>query len=192
MLYLGSALLKELNEDDRSEMFIKLLAENERRLFAYVMTFVPRAADADDILQETKLSLWRSFEQFKSGTNFGAWARQTAFNRILDFRRRRGRESHRLIFSDSCVENLAVEFEHSAEQMDERIERLSDCVAKLPEAHRRILAFRYNESMSVVETAKRVDRSVAATYRVLSRIRLALRDCVLGVGGETNPQVEPL
>ncbi len=184
--------MRELNEDDRSEIFIRLLAEHERRLTAYVMTFVRREADADDILQETKLRLWRSFDQFVAGTNFGAWARQAAFNGILDFRRRKGRESQHLMFSDTCIENLAIAFERKEGLIDARIERLSDCVAKLPSEHRIMVSLRYHDSKSVDEIAESVSRSVAATYRVLSRIRLALRDCILEIGGDTRPQSEPI
>lgn len=184
--------MKELNEGDRSEEFIRLLAEHERRLTAYVMTFVPRAADADDILQETKLGLWQSFDQFVAGTNFGAWARQAAFNRILDFRRRKGRESQHLMFSDSCIENLAVAFERKEGLIDARIGRLTACVAKLSSEQRLIVSLRYHDAKSVDEIAESMSRSVAATYRVLSRIRLALRDCILEIGSDSRLQSEPI
>ena len=105
-----------MSDDDRAEQFIQLLAQYERRLAAYVITFVPRSADADNILQETKLALWRSFDQFEIGTNFGAWARQAALNRIFDFRKRKGRESKRLVFSDACLEQLADAFEQDVQQ----------------------------------------------------------------------------
>ena len=185
--------MEDANDDrDRSELFIKLLAENERRLTAYVMTFVPRAADADDILQEMKLGLWRSFDRFEVGTNFGAWARQAAFNRIMDFRRRKGRESKRLVFSDSCVESIADAFERDVDLIEAKSERLSDCVARLRPDHARIISLRYSETLSVEEIAERVGRSAGATYRVLSRIRLALRDCVLGFNDETQPHGETI
>ena len=56
--------------DDRAELFIRLLAENERVLTAYVLTLLPHRPDAEDILQETKLALWRSFQQFPGGDEF--------------------------------------------------------------------------------------------------------------------------
>lgn len=180
-----------MTDDDRAEQFIQLLAEQERRLAAYVLTFVPRAADADDILQETKLALWRSFDQFESGTCFGAWARKAAFNRILDYRKRKGRESKRLVFSDACLHQLADSFEHATEAREVRSDRLSSCVAKLSPNHRQILSLRYREELSVDTIAKRIDRTVTATYRVLSRIRLSLRDCVLNQGDDTKPATEP-
>ncbi|EMI23357.1 RNA polymerase sigma-70 ECF-like, Rhodopirellula baltica [Rhodopirellula europaea SH398] len=179
------------NEGDRSELFVQLLAENERHLMAYVMTFVYHASDADDILQETKLALWRSFAQFELGTNFGAWARRATFNRILDFQRRKGRESNWLVFSDSAMQAMAVQFESESEGMDERIDRLEDCIAKLPREHRRIVALRYNEAFSIDQVAEHVKRSVGATYRVLSRIRLALHDCAMASIGDSDVHSEP-
>ncbi|MCD0463042.1 sigma-70 family RNA polymerase sigma factor [Roseiconus lacunae] len=174
---------ESVNDDDRAALFIRLLAEHERRLAAYVMTFVSSASDADDILQETKIWLWRSFDQFERGTNFGAWARQAAFYRIQQFIRKRGTEGKRLVFSDTCLEQLADAFEKNVESREERVERLSDCVSRLSPKHRQILTLRYGEELAVDEIAGRINRTVAATYRVLSRVRLSLRDCVLG-GGE--------
>ena len=180
-----------MSEDDRADLFIQLLAEHERRLAAYVMTFVSSESDADDILQETKMWLWRSFDQFEAGTNFGAWTRQAAFYRIQQFYRKRGTDRKRLVFSETCLEQLAEAFEKDAEQRENRIERLSNCVAKLPPNHRQILSLRYGEELVVEEIAGRIDRTVAATYRVLSRIRLALRDCVLDVSGNGMAVSEP-
>lgn len=180
-----------MNDDDRAEQFIQLLAQHERRLAAYVITFVPRSADADDILQETKLALWRSFDQFEIGTNFGAWARQAALHRIFDFRKRKGRESKHLVFSDACLEQLADAFEQDVHNRETQMERLSGCVAKLSPNHRQILSLRYGEELPVQDVADRIDRTVTATYRVLSRIRLALRDCVCGTGDNVMPASEP-
>ena len=180
-----------MSDDDRAEQFIQLLGEHERRLAAYVLTFVPRTADADDILQETKLALWRSFDRFESGTSFGAWARQAAFNRILDYRKRKGREQKRLVFSDACLQHLADTFEQHADHREARSDRLSQCVAKLSPNHRQILLLRYTEELSVAAIADRIDRTATATYRVLSRIRLALRDCVMSRGDDAGSSVEP-
>ena len=173
-------LEKTLTEDEHAEQFIQLLAQHERGLAAYVMTFVASAADADDILQDTKLWLWRSFDQFELGSSFGAWARQAAFYRIQQYFRKRGKERSRRAFSDDCLEQLATQYERRSDSLDERAERLSHCVDRLSSAHRRILTLRYREGLVVDEIARRTERTVSATYRVLSRIRMALRQCVAG------------
>lgn len=163
---------------DSAEEYITLLAAHDQALTGYVMSLVPSRSDAQDILQETKLALWKSFESFESGTNFGAWARRAALNRILDYRKRKGREGKRLWFTENCYELLAEEFEHSSDIREEQAEQLRSCIAKLQPKHREILALRYFRDSSIEDVAARVDRSVEATYRVLSRIRLTLRKCI--------------
>lgn len=165
----------------KMEAFIELLTRHDQALTAYVLTMVPSASDAQDILQETKIALWRSFESFETGTNFAAWARKTALNRILDYRRKKGRENERLWFSEECYERLAEDFEPDAEIREEQNLKLRKCIAKLQAPHREILTLRYFRDSSIEDVAGRVGRTVDATYRVLSRIRLALRKCLTTV-----------
>ncbi|MDF1756090.1 MAG: sigma-70 family RNA polymerase sigma factor [Verrucomicrobiales bacterium] len=166
---------------EKMEVFIELLTHHDQALNAYVMTLVASASDAQDILQETKIALWRSFESFEPGTNFGAWARKAALNRILDYRKRKGRENDRVWFSEECYEKLAEDFEPNAEVREARNHHLRECITKLQAPHREILTLRYFRDTSIEDVAARVGRTVDATYRVLSRIRLALRKCL------TNP-----
>jgi len=163
---------------EKMEAFIELLARHDQSLSAYVMTLVASSADARDILQETKIALWRSFSDFKPGTNFGAWARKTALHRILDHRKRTAREKDRLWFSTQCIERLAEDFEPEAELREQQGHQLRECIKKLQKPHQEILTLRYFRDASVEDVAARVGRTVDATYRVLSRIRLALRKCL--------------
>lgn len=179
-------------DSDRADLFIRLIGIHERRLAAYVLTFVPRWADADDILQDTKLGLWRSFDTFQEGTDFGAWARRSAYNRVLDFRRRKAREGERLVFSDDCVSRFAAVADVTYDQREDQSRKLSSCLQKLAEEHREILTLRYRDSMTVEDISAKVERSVAATYRLLSRIRIKLRDCVHGPYGTSQQFGEPL
>jgi DNA-directed RNA polymerase specialized sigma subunit, sigma24 homolog len=55
---------------DLLEEFLQLLRENLRQIYSCFFVFVLNKADADDMIQETNLVLWREFMHFKSGTNF--------------------------------------------------------------------------------------------------------------------------
>ena len=167
-------------DPSKVEEFIVLLTQHDPMLTNYVMAMVPSAADAQDILQETKVALWRSIDKFQTGTNFGAWARKTALYRILDYRKRKARENKRLWFTYECYELLAEEYETSPADFSGRSDKLKECIGKLQPAHREIVVLRYFRDTSVEEVAARVERTVDATYRVLSRIRLALRKCIGG------------
>ncbi len=153
-----------------------MLARHERMLGGYVMSMVPHAADADDILQETKIVMWRSFHQFASGTNFGAWARKVAFHQVLAFRKRRHRDP--LVFSEEFIRTVADQAERSSAQLEQRQRVLQHCIALLPNEHRAIVLLRYDECLSLEEMAARTQRTVGALYRLLSRVRHALHECV--------------
>src|SRR6185503_11377939 len=105
-----------MSPPDRAEEFVFLLARHERLLGAYVMTMVPHPQDADDILQEAKVVMWRSFSKFESGTNFGAWARKIAFHQVLAHRKRKQRD--RLDFSEEFLGTVAGEVETSVENLE--------------------------------------------------------------------------
>lgn len=165
-----------MHNPQNTETFIRLLSEHERGLYLYVMTMTPHASDADDILQEAKVVMWRHFGQFKLGTNFGAWARKVAFYQVLAYRKRKQRE--RLCFSERFVELVAEEMEDQDGYLEARYQTLASCVAKLDPEHRRIVNLRYEGGESIDAIAEAVGRTSGAVYRVLSRIRKALHACV--------------
>ena len=155
---------------------MELLTQHDRALSVYVYSLVSASADADDILQQTKMILWRCFDQFESGTNFIAWARKTAFHQILTHRRQKKREH--LPLSDETLEALPVEVSRLSDQGDDRREALRACLARLPNEHRQLVTLRYFEDLEIETVAARIKSTVAAVYRALSRVRFTLMDCV--------------
>jgi RNA polymerase sigma-70 factor (ECF subfamily) len=137
---------------------------------------VPHPADADDILQEAKVVMWRHFAKFERGTNFAAWARKVAFHQVLAFRKRKHRD--RLDFSEDFLRTVSEEVERHSDQIERRERLLHECVAKLTPEHRETLHLRYHENLSLEEMAARLSRTVGALYRLLSRVRHALHECV--------------
>ena len=57
---------------ERVDAFVQLLAQSQRRIFLFVMSMVPNWNEAEEIIQETNLLLWREFDHFQPGTNFAA------------------------------------------------------------------------------------------------------------------------
>jgi len=162
--------------EDPSTDFLTLLTRHDRALSLYVYGLVPAQADADDILQQTKMVMWKSFSQFEPGTNFIAWARKIAFHQILGYRRQTKR-AH-LPLSEEMLEQLGHEVAKLSDHGQARREALESCLHKLPVEHRRILMMRYFDDLEVDQIAERVDSTAGAVYRALSRLRFTLLECV--------------
>jgi RNA polymerase sigma-70 factor (ECF subfamily) len=160
-----------------TEAYLRLLTQHDRWLAAYVYSLVPRAADADDILQEVKVTMWKHFGRFEAGSNFQAWARKIATNQILNYRRAEQRRPHSEL-EEAFIEAVAAEIDRRAEVLDQRADALRLCLQKLPEPHRKLILWRYYEDCGVEEIAQKSERSADAVYQLLSRVRTALNECV--------------
>jgi RNA polymerase sigma-70 factor (ECF subfamily) len=165
-----------LSDQNRIDEFIRLFTSHEPRLRAYVLTLVPRWSDAEEIMQQCNLVLWKKFGQFQSGTNFFAWACRIARLEVMEFRRQQSRD--RMLFTDAFLETLADEASDLASDLSARQHALQGCLERLPGKHRRMLQLRYMEGGSIEAVARAFTRSVEAAYRMLSRIRELLHDCI--------------
>src|SRR5882672_736702 len=162
---------------ENTEAYLRLLAQHDRWLATYVYSLVASSADAEDILQEVKVTMWKQFAKFEAGTNFRAWARKIATHQILNYRRA-VRKLPNAQLEEEFIEAVAAEIDRRAEVLDDKADALRLCLRKLPEAHRKIVVWRYYEDCGVEEIAAKTERTVEAVYRLLSRIRGVLNDCV--------------
>ncbi len=64
----------------RTEQFVELYSAAHRSVYACVMTLVRDPSDADEVLQETSLVLWRKFNDFRPDGDFVSWACGIAYN----------------------------------------------------------------------------------------------------------------
>jgi RNA polymerase sigma-70 factor (ECF subfamily) len=169
---------------DRTEAFLQLLNEHESSLNAYVHSLVREPSDAQDILQETRLVMWRQFSDFELGTNFRAWGRKIAFHQILSYRRKHKRTT---ALSEEALELLANELTEHEAHYDKRSAALRKCVRRLSRPHRQIFLMRYSREMGIAEIAAAVDRTEGAVYRLLSRLRASLQTCVKQNASQESP-----
>jgi RNA polymerase sigma-70 factor (ECF subfamily) len=163
-------------EAPKVERFAQLLATCQRRVFLYVLGLVHRAADAEEVLQETNLVLWRKFDQYQPGTRFDLWACRIAYYEVLKFREKKAHGEK--LFSNEFVEVLAKEAEQTFDLLQSRREALQGCLQKLSENDRRLVMHRYEENATTCSVAQALGRSVQGTRKALHRIRLALLACI--------------
>lgn len=160
----------------RTEEFVGLWTAHQQRVSVYLASLLGRQESVDDLLQETSLVCWREFEKFRLGTNFGAWACTVAFNRVRAWRKKKSREQ--LVFSDEFVASISDELIRQEEEVPERISYLNECIRGLSDHHRDLIRQRYSAGQSIDTIAERLSRSHDAVYRMLSRIRASLQECV--------------
>src|SRR6184192_1801013 len=81
---------------EKNRLFLSLFLQNQRRLFAYILTLLPNRTDADDVLQDASLVMWDKFDADQPPTDFLAWARRVAYHKVLDFYKKTHRDGKKL------------------------------------------------------------------------------------------------
>ena len=166
----------DTTDNAKVELFVSLLARHDRSIEIYVISLCPNLGEAEDILQEVKLFMWRNFDKFTPGTNFLAWAKSIAFYTVLSYRKKKTKQPR--LLGDEFLQAVAAEIDNRHEELEKRRKLLSACVKKLGEKEHEVLKLRYTQQLDIEELAEKLGRTVTAVYRHLSRIRQTLHECV--------------
>jgi RNA polymerase sigma-70 factor (ECF subfamily) len=159
-----------------SDEFVQLFTKWQRRLFLFILAQAPNPVEAEEILQETNLVIWRKSHTYREGTNFYAWGCRIAVLEVLKFRDRRRRQA--IILSDAFVEAIAREAEDNVESLEERRHALLACLARLAPSDRDLIRRRYAPGETGKTVARQLGRPANSVYQSLSRIRRTLLECI--------------
>lgn len=158
------------------ELFVRYQTRHQRRVFSYIMTLLPNWNDAEEVLQETSLVLWRKFSDFQPGTSFVSWANRVAYFEVQKFRQRQKRADR--VFGDELIDVLAAQSEGMRDLLADQQEALQYCLEKLPDVDRRLITSRYISGASSRSLAQELSRSLESVCNSLKRIRHVLLRCV--------------
>jgi RNA polymerase sigma-70 factor (ECF subfamily) len=161
---------------ETAERFAGHMARHHTALMGFILSLVPNWTDAEDLLQQTSVVLWRRFGEFRSGSDFMAWACQVARYHVLNHRRQRSRDRH--LFSDEVLDIMAEEAVTHAEELDSERHALGGCLEKLDPKSRRLLGRCYEPGTAVTRVAEELGRTPNSVYKELNRIRDALLRCI--------------
>ena len=148
-------------------------------LYGMALRLTRRAADAEDLVQDTYLKAFRSAHQFEAGTNLKAWLFTILHNTFRNNRRHDGRSP--VDVDSEAVERAANEgpADQSPEQLLTRRSLDADLQAALdalPDAFRQAVWLRDVEELSYAEIARVLDVPIGTVMSRISRGRRALSD----------------
>jgi RNA polymerase sigma-70 factor, ECF subfamily len=161
----------------RDEEFVRLFGLNQGRVFAYIVTLLPRWADAEEVLQRTSLVLWRKFDQFDLSTNFVRWACAVAYREALKYLKQQSRQQQ--VFKEAVLEKLSQTRIAHSDLFENRHLAIDDCVAELAPSDRAIIEhYYYQGRKTAAEVAKELGRPTNTILKALIRIRGNLQRCI--------------
>lgn len=164
------------SSDEAYERFTGLLTRHHAALMGFILSLRPNWADAEDLLQQASVVMWRKFSEFEPGTSFAAWGCQIARFLVLNHVRKAARDPH--VFSEELLDVMSREGAEDVDRLQAQRSALSRCLEKLDARGRGLIAHCYEAGATVKEVADRLGATPNSVYKTLNRLREALLDCV--------------
>jgi RNA polymerase sigma-70 factor, ECF subfamily len=165
-----------VNNDDLSQRFIHIRA----MVLGYLRVLVRDSHLAEDLFQDTYLTVMKRLATYDRGQDFDAWVRGIARNLARNALRKRAHIA--LMPSPELVEAIdACHDEATSEENDivaGRLSFLRDCMAKLTDRQKKVMDLRYNANRSMKEIADETQSSSGSIQVAVSRVRQLLLDCI--------------
>jgi len=184
-----------MTEPDRREEFEREALPHLDALYRTALRLTRDESDAEDLVQETYLRAWRSFEQFQPGTNLRAWLFKILTNAFINrYRKLEGQpattsletiEEHLLYEglagSDGTRTSPSAEEEALRQLPDEDVRR---ALESLPPQFRLAVLLADVEGFAYKEIAAITEVPIGTVMSRIARGRGLLRRALADIGRE--------
>ena len=150
-----------LSDKTKEQGFSKLVSEYKERLYWHIRNIVKSHDDADDVLQDTFVKVYKNLSSFKGESKLFSWMYRIATNEALTFI---NRKSKMMQITNEEVMELAVRNLQSDTFFDgdEAQLKLQKAIAKLPEKQQLVFNMRYFQEMKYKDMSEILDTSEGA------------------------------
>lgn len=155
-------IIKQLhNNATRDRAFTQLVQENKERLYWHIRRMVLNHDDADDVLQNTFIKVYRNIDKFRGDSAVFSWMYRIATNEAIDFLNKQARR-HRISneeLRERMVNNLVADVYFEGDEIQLKLQQ---ALATLPEKQLLVFNLRYYDEMKYEEMSEILDTSVGA------------------------------
>ena len=132
----------------REEGFRQLVLAYQHRLYQVIRRQLPSHEDADDVLQNMFLKVFRHLDGFEGRSELYTWMYRIAQNEVFNFIKRNTR------MKMVALENQVEKREEPHLNPDELVRYLEMAVNDLPERQRMVFRMRYYDELSYKQMAE--------------------------------------
>jgi RNA polymerase sigma-70 factor (ECF subfamily) len=185
-------LIQAINSG-QTDKFHDLVIRYEQKLYNFSLRMCRNPSDAEDMIQDTFLNVFKYLKNFRHETKFKNWLYKVAASTCIKKRRKsKFAPDKELSLDEFLPNNEAEKPEHVPEwallPLDKLLnEELSSVINKtiisIPKKYRVVIVLRDIEGFSTAETAQILNLSPSNVKVRLHRARLYLRDKLKGYFG---------
>lgn len=165
-------------EDNRSRAFELLVEKYSKRIYWAVRKIVVSHHDADDIVQDIFVKLWKSLPTFRGEAGLYTWIYRIAVNESLSLLRKR--KSHFFASdADTSAQLIQISQEEGLINSDAITAAIERAILNLPSKQRIVFNMRYYDDLPYQQMSEILDTSVGALkasyHHALQKIEASLK-----------------
>lgn len=142
----------------RDKGFLQLMDTYKKPIYWHIRRLVVSHEDAEDILQETFINVYRFADTFKGESRIFTWLYRIATNECTKhFRKNKNRVNHAV----KITEGMAGEYSgNDAENSEAILLKFQQAILQLPEKQRIVFSLRYYDELSYEDIGNILNSSV--------------------------------
>lgn len=150
-----------LDPKTQNSAFRQLVSQYSKPLYSLIRNIVIDHDDADDVLQNTFIKIFRNLKNFKGESKLFSWVYRIATNEAITFIGERAKKSGTVseAVQQKAIENLHADsyFEGDALQL-----KLQQAIATLPDKQQLVFKMKYFDDLKYEEISEILGTSVGA------------------------------
>jgi len=135
-----------------------LIQQYQERLYWHIRKIVLRHEDADDLVQEVFIKVFKNIDKFKGESSIYSWMYRIATNESLTFLKKDAKMKklpfEEYMFDKACALQSDILYDGDQIQL-----MLQKALARLPEQQRLIFTMKYLEDLTYKEMSALLDKS---------------------------------
>lgn len=156
-------ILEWISSTDQKERgFRQLVDKYKEKLYWHVRRMVLNHDDADDVLQNTFIKVYKSIDGFEGKSSLYTWLYKIATNETLTYLDKNKRYSYDSMEDSEehpALRNLATDPLYEGDEIQLHLET---AIANLPDKQKMVFKMRYHDELSYREIAEVLDTSEGA------------------------------
>ena len=173
-------LIHELkNSQTQDKAFRELMSMYKERLYWHIRKIVISHDDADDVLQNTFIKVYRSIHNFKAESKLYSWMYRIATNEAISFINKRAKEQKIDVFEiqHQLVNNLQADVYFDGNEVQIKLQK---AIALLPQKQQLVFNMKYFDDMKYKEISEILETSIGALkasyHHAVKKIETALKE----------------
>lgn len=167
------------NSVTKEKGFTSIIRKYQEKLYWHIRRMVIEHADADDVLQNVFIKVWKGLEHFREDSQLYTWLYRIATNETLSFLEKQKRNAT-VSFNDlapSLENKIKADSYFDSNQLEWRLQL---AIQELPEKQRLVFNLRYYDSMPYEQMSQILETSEGALkasyHHAAKKIELFLKN----------------